>query len=450
MSAIEAPELPVLVVDDDAGQRSLLRTFLESQGFTVLSAPSGSAALDILRERSVALVISDVRMPGISGMDLLRTVRAEFSELPVLLVTAYAEVRDAVDAVRGGAVDYIEKPIDFDELLASAVRALRIAPKQPATGLGGKTLPPEVVSASAAMKALFEKVAIVADSDARILITGESGVGKEVVADLLHAWSPRAARRFVKVNCAAIPESLLESELFGHERGAFTGAVSARAGQFEAAEGGTLLLDEIGELPQSLQAKLLRVTQDGSFHRVGSNTERNTDVRVLAATNRDLEADVAEKRFREDLFYRLNVVELYVPSLKERPEDILPLAQAFAHQLSDGQPRFSETASVCLGAYQWPGNVRELRNVIEYALLMARGDVILPEHLPARLHGGTPRMETDAPPAGAKMEEIERAAMMRALRAHGNNRTRAASVLGISRRTLTNKIRKWREQGFEI
>ena len=305
-SSRPAPRL--LIVDDDAGQRSLLDSFLTSQGFETVPVASGQRALEVLREQEINMMISDVRMPGLSGLDTLRLARREHGSFPILLVTAYADVRDAVGAMRDGAVNYLSKPIDLDELLASVRQATGLSQRAPLKFDSGKQLPPNIVAASPLMQALFGDVSLVAASESRVLITGESGVGKEVVADVIHGWSPRAAGKLVKVNCAAIPETLLESELFGHEKGAFTGAASQRLGRFELADGGTIFLDEIADMAPQLQAKLLRVAQDGRFQRIGSNAEIHSDARILAATNRNLEEEVKAGRFREDLFYRLNVV----------------------------------------------------------------------------------------------------------------------------------------------
>ncbi len=441
----------ILVVDDDAGQRGLIESFLGSQGFRVTQAASALEALAMLPEVGPAMLISDVRMQGLSGLALLERVNEQFPGLPVLLVTAYAEVRDAVGAIRGGAVDYLEKPIDLDDLLATVCRTLGIVRATIPAGLALPPLPDYVVARSEAMQLVFHEAALAAPSDTRLLITGESGTGKEVVADTIHRWSNRANGPFLKVNCAAIPENLLESELFGHEKGAFTGAVARRVGRFEEADKGTLLLDEIGEIPLSLQAKLLRVIQDGTFSRIGSNVELHTSVRVLAATNRDLEAEVEAGRFRDDLFYRLNVMEILVPPLRNRAEDIMPLAQQFAAEITGGRPRFSSGAMARMEQYGWPGNVRELRNAVERAILLARGEVILEEHLPRRVQ----QMDLTAPATqemaeGNRMENIERAAILQALRDHAFNRTAAARALGISRRTLTYRLREYRVQGYPI
>jgi two-component system response regulator HydG len=439
----------ILIVDDDAGQRSLLDSFLRGQGFDTLLAESGEQALELLsREtaRPPEMMISDVRMPGLSGLEMLRRVRGKFPTLPVLLVTAYADIREAVGAMRDGALNYLAKPIDLDELLAGV---------QQATGMVAaprfsqdKTLPPHIVARSPLMIALFQDVALVAPSETRVLITGESGAGKEVVADVLHAWSSRAGGPLVKVNCAAIPETLLESELFGHEKGAFTGATAQRLGRFEEADGGTIFLDEIAEMSPALQAKLLRVTQNGTFQRIGSNREIRVNARILAASNRVLEDEVKAGRFREDLFYRLNVVELNVPPLRERREDILPLANRFLAEFTRGRARLADATAAILEHYPWPGNVRELRNAMERAALLSRGELILPEHLPARLREAA----KFPPPAGQvpQLEHIERQAILEALERHHYNRTETAKALGISRRALLYKLQRFRSEGYKV
>jgi DNA-binding NtrC family response regulator len=441
----------ILIVDDDPGQRSLLNSFLKSQQFETVTANSGEQALELLRGSKFDMMISDVRMPGLTGLETLRLARKEHATLPVLLVTAFTDVRDAVSAMRDGAVNYLAKPIDLDELLASVRNALGISKTEPPVGPPDKPLPEFVVARSPLMQAVFKDAALIAPSETRVLITGESGVGKEVVADVVHAWSPRASGPMVKINCAAIPETLLESELFGHERGAFTGAHAQRIGRFEKASEGTIFLDEIAEMSPALQAKLLRVTQDGHFQRVGSNKEIQTGARIIAASNRNLEDEVKAGRFREDLFYRLNVVELSIPPLRERREDILPLASRFIEEFAKGRARFSETVAACLEAYPWPGNVRELRNAMERAVLLSRSELILPEHLPSRVRdaagpGATPR-KTNEPES---WEDIERNAILQALRQHHFNRTETAKALGISRRALLYKLQRFREQGFEV
>ncbi len=348
----------LLIVDDDAGQRSLLHSFLSSQGFETVPVESGERALEVLREQKINMMISDVRMPGLTGLETLRLARKEHGSFPILLVTAFADVRDAVGAIRDGAVNYLSKPIDLDELLASVRQATGLSQRAPLKFDAGKQLPPNIVAASPLMLTLFRDVSLIAASESRVLITGESGAGKEVIADVIHLWSPRSEGRLVKVNCAAIPETLLESELFGHEKGAFTGAVAQRIGRFEIADGGTIFLDEIAEMSPQLQAKLLRVAQDGRFQRIGSNAEIHVNARILAATNRNLEEEVKAGRFREDLCYRLNVVELFVPRLRERRVDSLPLANRLLTEFTQGRARLSSSVAECLESYSWPGNVR--------------------------------------------------------------------------------------------
>ena len=440
----------ILIVDDDSGQRSLLDSFLRGQGFETRPVDSGERALDVLRQEDVSMMISDVRMPGITGLETLRRARQEHSLLPVLLVTAYADIRDAVGAMRDGALNYLAKPIDLDELLATVQQATGAAKTPSLKFAPSKDLPAHVVALSPLMQSLLHDAALIAPSESRVLITGESGVGKEVLADIIHAWSPRAQGPLVKINWAAIPETLLESELFGHEKGAFTGAVVQRIGRFEVANTGTIFLDEIADMSPPLQAKLLRVTQAGRFNRVGSNKELQTNARILAATNRPLEQEVRNQRFREDLFYRLNVVELNVPPLRERREDIVPLAKAFILEFSRGKARFASSVNDYLTAYSWPGNVRELRNAMERAALLSGGDLILPEHLPAKIRQTAQPVGITDSSSGEDLGNLERQAIFQALRKHDFNRTETAKALGISRRALLYKLQRFRELGFDV
>jgi DNA-binding NtrC family response regulator len=440
----------ILIVDDDPGQRSLLDSFLRSQGFETVTVGSGEEALKVLSTGAISMMISDVRMPGLSGLDTMHRARQEHAVLPILLVTAYADIREAVGAMRDGALNYLAKPIDLDELLTTVQQATGIAQPAPLKFSTDKQLPPYVVARSPLIQAVFHEASLIASSESRILITGESGVGKEVLADVIHAWSPRASGPLVKVNCAAIPENLLESELFGHEKGAFTGAMAQRIGRFQVANDGTIFLDEVADMSPSLQAKLLRVTQEGRFHRVGSNTELQTNARILAATNRNLEEEVKTGRFREDLFYRLNVVELNIPSLRERPEDILPLASAFIAEFTHGKARFASSVADCLARYPWPGNVRELRNAMERAALLSLGELILPEHLPAKVRAVAETAPAVEPQDAEHLAEIERLAILQALRKHDFNRTETAKALGISRRALIYKLQRFREEGYPV
>ncbi|MEO6246001.1 MAG: sigma-54 dependent transcriptional regulator [Opitutaceae bacterium] len=438
----------ILIVDDDRGQRSLLETFLRAQGYETQTAASGEAALQMLAEQPFAMMVSDVRMPGMSGIETLRRVRQKHADLPVLLVTAFADIRSAVAAMRDGAVNYLAKPIDLEEFITSVRLALDPGAEPVVSGPTPPPLPAGIIAQSPLMQAVLRDTAVIAPTDTRVLITGESGVGKEIVADLIHAWSRRAAGPLIKVNCAAIPADVLESELFGHEKNAFAGAAQSSVGRFEAAAGGTILLDEIGDLPTTIQASLLRIINDGTFRRVGSPRDVPTNARVLATTSHDLEAQIAAGRFREDLFYRLNVMEIHLPPLRERPEDILPMATHFIGQFSRQKPRFSATVANALTRYRWPGNVRELRNAMERAALLSRGEVVLPEHLPARLVAAPPDIATEADPR--RLEEIEREAILKALRKNNYNRTETAKELAISRRALTYKLQRLRAEGVPI
>jgi len=440
----------VLIVDDDVGQRSLLDSFLRGQGFETVVVASGEQALETLRAQEFGVMISDVRMPGMSGLETLRRARQQHAVLPVLLVTAYADIREAVDAMRDGALNYLAKPIDLDELLISVQQATGMAKIVPTRYGPQLQLPSQVIARSPLMQSVFRDASLVAPSETRVLITGESGVGKEVLADVIHSWSARARGPLIKVNCAAIPETLLESELFGHEKGSFTGATAQRIGRFELANDGTIFLDEIADMSPPLQAKLLRVTQDGRFTRVGSNKELQTNARIVAATNRILEEEVKASRFREDLFYRLNVVELNLPPLPERFVDILPFPIAFISEFAKGKARFSSAVAECLVHYNWPGNVRELRNAMERAALLSLGELILPEHLPGRVRsapGTVPGLEATEP---ERLGEIERQAIIHALRNHDFNRTETAKALGISRRSLLYKLQRFRELGYSV
>ena len=440
----------ILIVDDDPGQRSLLDSFLRSQGFETVTVGSGEEALKVLITGGISMMISDVRMPGLSGLETMHRARLEHAVLPILLVTAYADIREAVGAMRDGALNYLAKPIDLDELLDTVQQATGIAQPAPLKFSTDKQLPANVVAKSPLIQAVFHDASLIAASESRILITGESGVGKEVLADVIHAWSPRASGPLVKVNCAAIPETLLESELFGHVKGAFTGAVAQRIGRFEMANNGTIFLDEVADMSPPLQAKLLRVTQEGRFNRVGSNTELQTNARILAATNRILEEEVKAGRFREDLFYRLNVVELNIPSLRERPEDILPLASAFIAEFTRGKARFASSVADCLARYPWPGNVRELRNAMERAALLSLGELILPEHLPAKVRAVAETAPAVEAQDAQRLAEIERQAIFQALRKHDFNRTETAKALGISRRALIYKLQRFRGEGYAV
>ncbi len=435
----------ILVVDDEAAQRQLLRGFLESIGFHVREAASAEEALAAIGRQRPDMVLLDVRLPGINGMQCLAEIRRIAVDLPVLLITAYADLRQAVSAMKSGADDYLAKPIDLDELAVVISDTLGLADAAAAGNRGpGQSpvpaLPKGIVCESAGMRHVVQTAAVIAKSDAPVLITGPSGAGKEVIAQLIHRWSGRSNRPLVAANCAGLPESLIESELFGHVRGAFTGATSARPGFFRAAHQGTLFLDEIGELPLTMQPKLLRALESGQVTPVGSDQPVEIDTRLVAATNRDLAEAVEQGQFREDLYYRINVVELYVPPLGERREDIPKLARLFATQFAGGPVRLSPQTMHCLVANTWTGNVRELRNAMQRACLLCRGDIIMPEHLPAKIAGLASRDGADDSTTG-RLSQVERTTILTTLEECQGNRTQAAKKLGISRRGLIYKLR---------
>ncbi|MDY0274862.1 MAG: sigma-54 dependent transcriptional regulator [Desulfomicrobium sp.] len=435
----------LLIVDDEIRYRELYARLLREAGFHILEAQNAEQALVLLKDEKPDMIISDVRMPGASGLELLRQTRTLWPELPFLLITAYADVRGAVDALKLGAVDYLAKPVDMDELLSAVRDALGVI-SEPIPDLPPEALKGIVVD-SPAMYAVFRDAFRVAASDATILLTGESGCGKEVVAQFIHRHSLRQDKPMVAVNCAAIAPSLLASELFGHEKGAFTGAVAKRKGYFREADNSTLFLDEIGDMPMELQASLLRATETGHITPVGSDREIAVDCRIIAATNRKLEEDVAAGRFRQDLYYRLNVITIVIPSLRERREDIPALARFFLGQDKVDAKRLSRAAIQALQAHDWPGNVRELANAMAHVRLLCQSDVILPEHLPpsVRKTGAEPALPLsfETPVQVTKtLEEQEYDAVAAALQQTKGNRTRAAELLGITRRGLIYKIKR--------
>ncbi|HOF40721.1 MAG TPA: sigma-54 dependent transcriptional regulator [Candidatus Hydrogenedentes bacterium] len=430
------PRYRIAIVDDDPGQRQLLANALERAGYETLRCEDGPQGLEAAAQASLMLL--DVRMPGMSGLEVLEHVKRDRPQLPIILLTAYIDVRDAVNAMKLGALDYLEKPVDLDELIAAVDDALG-ATGRAVSQDGTPEIPEGIVAESDAMRRVFQQAARVASSDATVLLLGESGTGKEVVAEFIHQRSARAERPLVRVNCGGLPENLIESELFGHEKGAFTGADASHRGRFEEAHEGSIFLDEIGELPLSVQPTLLHVLESGAMRRVGGSRELTVDVRVIAATNRSLEDDVREGRFREDLFYRLNVFALEVPPMRERRDDILPLA---AHFLKDGKRRLAPATERVLMAYDWPGNVRELRNAMERAGIMADGNLVLPKDLPPQLQDAAPAAKSGSVLVG-DMREIQRRAILEAIEKTGGNKTRAADLLGISRRNLIYKLREY-------
>ena len=426
----------VLIADDDAGMRAALETRFLQRGWQVDLAVNGSEALGKFRESRHALVITDVRMPGRDGFELMREVQAASSRTAVILLTAYGCVPDAVQAIQSGACDYLVKPVCFEKLELAVDQVLRRAQEE-------NKDTEALIGHSPAWELALERARQAASTDADVLIEAESGTGKELVARLIHRLSNRKRGPFVALNCTAFPEALLESELFGHARGAFTGAVAARPGKFESANGGTLLLDEVGEMPLPLQPKLLRALQEREFDRLGSNQTVHVDIRVIATTNRPLEAAVQEGRFRADLYYRLNVIPLTLPPLRERPGDIAELAEHFAriYAGSGAVPPLSNALVTRLQEQMWLGNVRELGNFVRRAVALSRGGEI---GLEAFDHG-KPSARGAAPEwkAGLSLGEMERQLLAMTLESTGGNRSRTAELLGVSLRTVRNKIREY-------
>jgi DNA-binding NtrC family response regulator len=444
----------ILFIDDDPAGREVALFNLGKAGYSVTPASGGQEGLDAFAAAPFDLVITDLKMPGISGMEVLRTVRARAPEVPVLVITAFGNIETAVSAMKDGAYDFIGKPFHRDQLLLSVEKALerrRLAAEVRDLRVRAGGVGREIVSVSEPMRLLLEMAARVARTDATVLITGESGTGKEMIARRIHVLSPRAEGPFVTVNCAAIPSELLESELFGHVRGAFTGAVRDRAGRFRQASGGTLFLDEVAEVPPPLQGKLLRALQEKAVDAVGADASVPVDVRILAATNRDLPGRIRDGTFREDLYYRLHVVGLHVPALRERPEDIPPLARQFVSELAAGR-EIAVPPSVVeeLSRRAWPGNVRELKNACERMVVLCQGDEISVRDLPPAPHPVEGRPPEDIPadwpplPAeGLSLVDLERRVIERALRIKGGNITQAAAYLRIPRHVLVYRLGKY-------
>jgi len=439
-------EKTILVIDDEERYRRLYAETLQKAGFAVVSAMSAEEATEKVETSLPAMIVTDVRMPGMDGITFLKQIKARCAELPVLLITAYADVRDAVNALKLGAVDYLEKPVDLDELVAAVSDALGVTESVTASDIAPELLE-NVVAESRVMQNLLTDAHRVALSDATVLVTGESGTGKEVVARFMHDASPRRDGPFVAVNCAAIPANILASELFGHRKGAFTGAIAARGGRFREAEGGTLFLDEIGDMPLELQPSLLRAIETGKVCPLGSDAEVDVDFRLVAATNRKLRDEVDAGRFREDLYYRVNVIAFEVPPLRERPDDILPLAKFFLTGKGSSK-RFSPATAGMIRGYGWPGNARELANAMERAAILSTTEVILPEHLPAGIRdarGSQPPVSSEV----KTMQQAELDAIRSALQRTNGNRTHAAQLLGISRRTLIYKLKRFEQERID-
>lgn len=441
----------ILIVDDDQPHRSMLRTVLRGWGYGVEEADDGTTAVALVRERAFDAVLTDVRMAHMDGITTLSQIRAWNPAIPVLIMTAWSSVESAVDALRLGAYDYLTKPLDFDVLRLSLERALdhtRLATENQELRRRLTNQESPILGRSRPVRELVEMVETVAPTEATVLITGESGTGKELVARAIQSASLRKDKPFVTINCAALAENLLESELFGHEKGAFTGADRRREGRFVQADKGTLFLDEIGEMPLSLQAKLLRVLQQGEVQRVGSDEPLTVDVRVIAATNRVLADEVAAERFREDLFYRLNVIGLEVPPLRARQEDIPLLAAAFLERHAAANRKslkgFTPQAMDAMLRYSWPGNVRELENAVERAVILTTTDYVTERALPLTVQNAPPAAEDDLSALGSmSLEDVEKKAIEATLRETEDNKSEAARRLGITRATLHSKLKKY-------
>ncbi|SDF07037.1 sigma-54-dependent transcriptional regulator [Desulfovibrio legallii] len=445
--------IQLLVVDDDRNHREMLEALLEEWGYAPTGLDNGEAAVALCRERPFDLILMDVRMGGMNGVEATRAIKAYNPAIPILIMTAYSDVAGAVEALKAGAYDYLTKPLAFDVLKLALKRALDHATlKDEVRSLRHELAAAfdarQIIGQSPAMRQVLDLAAAIAPSEATVLITGESGTGKEVMARLIHANSARRNGPYVTVNCAALTETLLESELFGHEKGAFTGAEKRREGRFMAAHKGTIFLDEIGEIPLSMQVKLLRVIQEREIQRVGGDQPLKVDVRILAATNKDLAQEVAEGRFRQDLYYRLNVVALTLPPLRDRREDIPLLAmhflKIFAQRNGKGVKGFTPTAMDRLLKHSWPGNVRELENAVERAVVLLVGEYVSERELPPTIVAGeeAPRPASRPDFAHMTLEEIERLAVQDTLEQVGGNKSEAARRLGINRKTLLAKLGK--------
>lgn len=441
----------ILIVDDEKNIREGLGKALEMDGYQVLLSEDGQEAFDRVGEDEVDLVIADLKMPRMSGEELLKRMVETHPTIPVIILTGHGTIESAVNAMRAGAFDFMTKPVNLDRLgllvkRALSTRELVLQHRQLQEELDKHRNYTNIIGTSSEMKRIFEKVQQVAPTRASVLITGESGVGKELVADAIHNLSGRKDRPLIKVHCAALSESLLESELFGHEKGAFTGAVSRKRGRFELANGGTILLDEIGEISQSVQIKILRVLQEKKFERVGGEETLEVDTRIVSATNRDLKEEIASGQFREDLYYRLNVVNIDVPALRERKDDIPLLASSFVREFAKENNKPVEgidpKARAALYSYAWPGNVRELRNCIESAVVMSKGTILQLEDLPPNIRESDDR-DVIRIPVGSTLSKAEREVIRNTLLYHKGNKSKTAETLGIGRKTLHRKIQEY-------
>jgi two-component system response regulator HydG len=452
--ATEQTKKDILLVDDDVSHRIMLRANLESDGYHVFEAENGEMAVDLVSGRTFDCVLMDVRMPVMDGMQALVEMQKVAPSIPVVMMTAYGSIKTAVEALKSGAEDYLLKPVNVEELLFKVGKIMDFKTVEAENVIFRERLKERfdfssIIGRSSAIRELFEILSMVSPTDATVLILGESGTGKELVANAIHQNEDRKDKPFIKVNCAALPENLLESELFGHEKGAFTGAVTRKEGRFKVADGGTIFLDEIAEMSKATQAKILRVLQEREFEPLGSNDSVRVDVRVIAATNRDLEKEVELGNFREDLYYRLNVVPVRVPPLRERREDIPLLLDHFLSiycgKIGKKIRGFEPEAVSLLSRYAWPGNVRELENVVERTVIMCRGEYIETGILPGKI--GSPETPVGDEPgkieSGITLREAEKRLIVETLRETGGNRTHTAEILGITRKTLFNKIKEF-------
>ena len=444
----------ILAVDDEASHLQMLDAVLSAEGYEIHKAGDGQEAMSLVEERFYDLILMDIRMRKVGGIEALKKIKEMSPGIPIIIMTAYASVDTAVDALKSGAYDYLTKPLDIEELRILVKKALHHRKLEQENVYLKERLRDRfdfsnIIGRSPAMQELFETIALVAPSEATVLIAGESGTGKELIANAIHQNSPRKDRAFIKVNCAALPETLLESELFGHEKGAFTGALARKQGRFQLAHTGSIFLDEVGEMTPTTQTKILRVLQEREFEPLGSTKTVKVNTRIIAATNKNLLEEIEQGNFREDLYYRLNVVTLQVPSLRERREDISLLADFFLKQYAEKNRRlikgFTPRAMDLLLRHSWPGNVRELENVVERAVIMARGDLISQAELPDTIRGLDAELEKAEMDlsTGRSLKALERDMILRTLEDTGGNRTRAAEILGISRRTLQLKLKEY-------
>ncbi|ODS32983.1 MAG: sigma 54 response regulator [Candidatus Scalindua rubra] len=441
----------ILIADDDESLRRVIEYNLSNKGYRVLLASNGTEALNIFKSEDVDIVVTDIKMEKIDGLELLEKVKRFKSNALVIMITAYGSIETAVRAMKLGAYDYITKPFDRDELQIMIKKALDLQSLMSENirlrqELADRFSLDNIIGASSKMKRIYDLVARVAKSDSTVLLQGESGTGKELIARAIHFNSSRAKKPFITVNCSAIPENLMESELFGHVKGAFTGAIKDKTGKFEAADGGTIFLDEIGDIRKDLQVKLLRVLQEKSIDKVGATPSINVDVRIIAATNIQLETAIEEGKFREDLFYRISVIPILLPTLRERKDDIPLLAQHFVGKHGGKDCKIQPEVFDVLNRYDWPGNVRELENIIERAIVLKeKENVVSPEDIPdhIKIKQFHSPMSLEIPDEGVKLEEVEKSLIINALNKAGQNQTRAAELLNISRQTLIYRMQKY-------